>query len=210
MPSVQTLLVFAALSFGLAATPGPNMLYLVSRALAQGTGAGLVSLVGCQFGSLVIMLCAAAGLTAALFAVPYAWDVLRIGGAVYLAYLAWQCLRPGGQPIFAPRAMPKEPPGRLFGVGFATAALNPKVALFYVAVLPPFIDPALGSIFAQGAALGTVQIAVAILFDGLLVFGAAGVARFLSTRPGWMAAQRWILGGALGLLAVRLAAEGRQ
>ena len=209
MPSAQTLLVFAALSFGLAATPGPNMLYLVSRALAQGTGAGLVSLVGCQFGSLVIMLCAAAGLTAALFAVPYAWDVLRLGGAAYLAWLAWQCLRPGGEPIFAPRAMPREPAGRLFGIGFATAALNPKVALFYVAVLPPFIDPALGSVFMQGAVLGAVQIGVAIVFDGLLVYGAAGVARFLGTRPGWMAAQRWILGAALALIAVKLATESR-
>ena len=210
MPSAQTLLIFAALSFGLAATPGPNMLYLVSRALAQGTAAGLVSLVGCQFGSLVIMLCAAAGLTAALFAVPYAWDVLRISGAAYLAFLAWQCLRPGGQPIFAPRAMPREPAARLFSVGFATAALNPKVALFYMAVLPPFIDPARGSVFLQGAALGAVQIGVAIVFDGLLVYGAAGVARFLGTRPGWMAAQRWILGGVLGLIAVKLATEGRR
>lgn len=210
MPPVETLLVFAALSFGLAATPGPNMLYLVSRALAQGTGAGMVSLVGCQVGSLVIMLCAAAGLTAALFAVPYAWDVLRIGGAAYLAWLAWQCLRPGGQPIFAPRPMPREPAARLFSVGFATAALNPKVALFYVAVLPPFIDPALGSVFAQGAVLGAVQIAVAIVFDGLLVYGAAGVARFLGTRPGWMAAQRWILGVALALIAVRLATDGKR
>lgn len=210
MPAFETLLIFAALSFGLAATPGPNMLYLVSRALAQGTAAGLVSLVGCQFGSLVIMLCAAAGLTAALFAVPYAWDVLRIGGAAYLAFLAWQCLRPGGQPIFAPRAMPREPAARLFSVGFATAALNPKVALFYMAVLPPFIDPARGSVFLQGAALGAVQIGVAIVFDGLLVYGAAGVARFLGTRPGWMAAQRWILGGVLGLIAVKLATEGRR
>ncbi len=209
MPATETLLIFAALSFGLAATPGPNMLYLVSRALAQGTGAGLVSLVGCQFGSLVIMLCAAAGLTAALFAVPYAWDVLRIGGAAYLAFLAWQCLRPGGQPIFAPRAMPREPAARLISVGFATAALNPKVALFYMAVLPPFIDPARGSVFLQGATLGAVQIGVAIVFDGLLVYGAAGVARFLGTRPGWMAAQRWILGGVLGLIAVKLATEGR-
>lgn len=209
MPSVETLLVFAALSLGLAATPGPNMLYLVSRALAQGTGAGMVSLVGCQFGSLVIMLCAAAGLTAALFAVPYAWDVLRIGGAIYLLYLAWQCVRPGGQPIFSPRPMPQEPALRLFSVGFATAALNPKVAIFYVAVLPPFIDPALGNVFLQGAVLGAVQIGVAIVFDGLLVYGAAGVARFLGTRPGWMAAQRWILGAALGLIAVKLATESR-
>ena len=209
MPSVETLLVFAALSLGLAATPGPNMLYLVSRALAQGTGAGMVSLVGCQFGSLVIMLCAAAGLTAALFAVPYAWDVLRIGGAAYLMFLAWQCVRPGGQPIFAPRPLPREPAARLFSVGFATAALNPKVAIFYVAVLPPFIDPALGSVFVQGAILGAVQIGVAIVFDGLLIYGAAGVARFLGTRPAWMAAQRWILGGALALIAVKLATESR-
>ncbi|GGJ05687.1 LysE family translocator [Neoroseomonas lacus] len=210
MPSIETLLVFAALSFGLAATPGPNMLYLVSRALAQGTGAGMVSLVGCQAGSLVIMLCAAAGLTAALFAVPYAWDVLRLGGAAYLAWLAWQCLRPGGQPIFAPRAMPREPAARLFSVGFATAALNPKVALFYVAVLPPFIDPARGDVFTQGVVLGAVQVLVAIIFDGALIYGAAGVARFLGTRPGWMAAQRWVLGAALALIAVKLASEGRR
>ena len=209
MPPLETLLVFAALSLGLALTPGPNMLYLVSRALAQGTGAGMISLVGCQFGSLVIMLCAAAGLTAALFAVPYAWDVLRLGGAAYLMFLAWQCVRPGGQPIFAVRAMPQEPAVRLFTVGFATAALNPKVALFYVAVLPPFIDPARGDVFTQGAILGAVQIAVAIVFDGALVMGATGVARFLGTRPGWMAAQRWILGGALALLAVKLATESR-
>jgi threonine/homoserine/homoserine lactone efflux protein len=210
MPSLETLLVFAALSFGLAATPGPNMLYLVSRALAQGTGAGMISLVGCQMGSLVIMLCAAAGLTAALFAVPYAWDILRLGGAAYLAFLAWQCLRPGGQPIFAPRPLPREPAARLFSVGFATAALNPKVALFYVAVLPPFIDPARGDVLMQGVVLGAVQIGVAILFDGALVHGAAGVARFLGTRPGWMAAQRWILGAALALIAVKLASEGRR
>jgi threonine/homoserine/homoserine lactone efflux protein len=207
MPSAETLLVFAALSFGLAATPGPNMLYLVSRALAQGTGAGMISLVGCQAGSLVIMLCAAAGLTAALFAVPFAWDALRLGGAAYLMFLAWQCVRPGGQPIFAPRPLPREPTARLFSVGFATAVLNPKVALFYVAVLPPFIDPARGDVLMQGIVLGSVQIGVAIVFDGALVYGAAGVARFLGTRPGWMAAQRWILGAALGLIAAKLATE---
>jgi threonine/homoserine/homoserine lactone efflux protein len=209
VPAADTLLVFAALSLGLALTPGPNMLYLVSRSLAQGTGAGMVSLIGCQAGSLAIMLCAAAGITAALLAVPYAWDILRLGGAAYLLFLAWQCVRPGGQPLFAPRAMPREPARRLFAVGFATAALNPKVALFYMAVLPPFLDPARGDVFLQGAMLGAVQVVVCTGFDALLVWGAAGTARFLGTRPGWMAAQRWVLGAALGLLAVKLAAEGR-
>ena len=209
MPSAETLLVFAALSLGLALTPGPNMLYLVSRSLAQGTGAGMVSLVGCQAGSLAIMLAAAAGITAALVAVPYAWDVLRLGGAAYLLFLAWQCVRPGGQPLFAPRPMPREPAARLFAVGFATAALNPKVALFYMAVLPPFIDPARGDVVPAGALLGAIQIAVCTGFDAMLVWGAAATARFLGERPAWLAAQRWVLGAALGLLAVKLATQGR-
>jgi threonine/homoserine/homoserine lactone efflux protein len=207
VPAFETLLVFAALSLGLALTPGPNMLYLVSRSLAQGTGAGMISLVGCQAGSLAIMLCAAAGITAALLAIPYAWDALRLGGAAYLLFLAWQCVKPGGQPIFAPRAMPREPASRLFWVGFATAALNPKVALFYMAVLPPFLDPALGNVFVQAAVLGFVQIGICTLFDAALVWGAAGTARFLGARPGWMAAQRWLLGAALGLIAVKLATD---
>ena len=217
MPGLDTLLVFAALSLGLALTPGPNMLYLVSRALAQGRRAGMISLIGCQAGTLLVMLLAAAGITTALMAVPYAWDALRLGGAAYLAFLAWQCLRPGGQPLFAPQPaathggatgwgpLPAEPDGRLFAIGFATAAPNPKVALFYVAVLPPFIDPARGDVFVQGAILGLVQIAVGIAFDALLVRGAAGTARFLADRPAWLAAQRWILGGALALLALKLA-----
>ena len=209
MPSAETLLVFAVLSLGLAATPGPNMVYLVSRSLAQGTGAGLVSLIGCQFGSLLIMLCAAAGITAALFAVPLAWDALRLGGAAYLLFLAWQCIRPGGAPIFAARPMPREPAWRLFTVGIATAALNPKVALFYVAVLPPFIDASRGDVLLQGIILGGIQIAVCTVFDAALVWGAAGVSRFMGARPGWMAAQRWVLGGALGLIAVKLATEGQ-
>ena len=209
MPSAETLLVFAALSLGLAVTPGPNMLYLVSRSLAQGTAAGMISLAGCQFGSLAIMICAAAGITAALMAIPYAWDVLRLGGAAYLAFLAWQCVRPGGQPLFAPRALPREPAARLFGVGFATAALNPKVALFYMAVLPPFLDPERGSLLLQAVILGLTQIIVCTAWDAVLVRGAAGTAKFLSTKPFWMAVQRWVLGAALALLAVKLATEAR-
>ncbi len=207
MPAPETLLVFAALSLGLALTPGPNMLYLVSRTLAQGTGAGVVSLFGCQFGSLAIALLAAAGITAALLAVPYAWDVLRLGGAAYLAWLAWQCVRPGGRPIFAPQEMPREGSLRLFSLGAATALLNPKVALFYMAVLPPFLSPERGDVFLQAAILGAVQVLVCTLFDGLLVLCAGGVSRFLTGRPFWMAAQRWVLGTALGLLAAKLALQ---
>lgn len=210
MPDTAALITFAALSLGLAVTPGPNMLYLVSRSLAQGNRAGLVSLAGCQAGSAVIMLGAAAGVTAALLAVPYAYDVMRLGGAAYLMWLAWQSVRPGGQPLFSPRPMPRESDLRLFSIGMATAALNPKVALFYVAVLPPFMNPEAGQLFLQAIILGSVQIIVCTLFDALLVSGAGGVARFLNARPLWMAAQRWVLGLALALIAVKLATDTRQ
>jgi threonine/homoserine/homoserine lactone efflux protein len=205
MPSLETLLVFAALSAILAITPGPNMLYLVSRVLAQGTRAGMISMAGCALGSVAIMVCAVAGIMAALLAIPHAWDALRFGGAAYLAWLAWQCLRPGAEPLFAPRTLPREPAGRLFTVGFATAALNPKVALFYMAVLPPFIDARAGHVLLQGVVLGTLQVAIGAAFNALLVRGAAGTARFLATRPLWLAAQRYVLGAALALIAAQLA-----
>lgn len=205
MPSLHPLLMFSALAVALAVTPGPNMLYLVSRALAQGTRAGMISLAGCALGSATIMLCAAAGITAALLAIPYAWDAMRIGGAAYLAWMAWQCLKPGADPLFAPRTLPREPDAKLFAVGFATAALNPKVALFYMAVLPPFIDASAENVLLQGAVLGALQVGIGAVFDALLVYGAAGTARFLATRPVWLAAQRYVLGIALALIAAKLA-----
>jgi threonine/homoserine/homoserine lactone efflux protein len=79
-----------------------------------------------------------------------------------------------------------------------------------MAVLPPFLDPARGNLFMQAAMLGFVQIAVCALWDAVLVWGAAGTAKFLATKPLWMAAQRWVLGAALGLLAVKLATEARE
>lgn len=210
MPTLETLAIFAALSFGLWVTPGPNMLYLVSRSLAQGTRAGMVSLAGCQAGSLVYALLGAAGVTAVLLAVPAAHTTLALAGAAYLAWLAWQTLKPGGQSMFAPRELPPAPDRALFAMGAGTALLNPKVALFYVAVLPPFIDPALGHVFVQGAILGLLQVAICTLGDAVLVYGAGSVQRFLAERPVWMAAQRWILGLALAALAVKLALDARR
>lgn len=210
MPSTVTLLTFAALAFGLWITPGPNMLYLVSRSLAQGTRAGMVSLVGCQAGSTVYALLGAAGITAVLLAVPAAHAVLALGGAIYLAWLAWQTLKPGGRSVLEPRALPPAPDRALFTMGVGTALLNPKVALFYVAVLPPFIDPALGHVFLQGVLLGMLQVLICTLGDAVLVFGAGGVQRFMASRPVWMAAQRWVLGLALAGLAVLLAIDLRR
>ncbi len=209
MPSTATLLTFAALSVGLFITPGPNMIYLISRSLTQGRRAGVISLAGCLMGNAIYALLGAAGISAVLFAVPVAYDALRFGGAAYLAWMAWQSLRPSGASLFAPRPLPREGALRLFTVGAATALLNPKVALFYVAVLPPFIDPARGSVFLQGATLGLLQVIICALGDALLVLGAGGVAGFLATRPLWLSIQRYVMGGALGLLAFKLATTER-
>ena len=97
MPSPSTLAAFALIALGLVLTPGPNMIYLISRSIAQGPLAGLISLGGVALGFVFYMLCAAFGITALLFAVPYAYDALRFAGAAYLLWLAWQTLRPGGQ-----------------------------------------------------------------------------------------------------------------
>jgi len=90
MPHLSSLLGFALVSLGMVLTPGPNMIYLISRSIAQGRRAGLISLGGVALGFVFYMLCAAFGITALLFAVPYAYDALRFGGALYLLYLAWK------------------------------------------------------------------------------------------------------------------------
>src|SRR6201993_1046278 len=96
MPATSSLLGFALISLGLVLTPGPNMIYLISRSITQGPAAGIVSLGGVALGFVFYMLCAAFGITALLFAVPYAYDALRFAGAAYLLWLAWQAVKRGG------------------------------------------------------------------------------------------------------------------
>src|SRR2546429_7781458 len=98
MPQASSLLAFALISFGLVLTPGPNMIYLISRSITQGPMAGIVSLGGVALGFVFYMLCAAFGVTALLLALPYAYDALRFAGAAYLLWLGWQALQPGRRP----------------------------------------------------------------------------------------------------------------
>src|ERR1700685_637668 len=96
MPGPAALFGFALVALGLVLTPGPNMMYVVSRSVCQGGRAGLVSLGGVGVGFLIYMVAAACGVTGLLLAVPLAYAALRSAGACYLLYLAWQALRPGG------------------------------------------------------------------------------------------------------------------
>lgn len=210
MPTIPTLLAFALISLGMVLTPGPNMIYLISRSITQGRAAGLISLGGVALGFVFYMLCAAFGITALVFAVPYAYDALRFAGAAYLLWLAWQAVKPGGQSPFHVKALPKDSPARLFTMGFVTNLLNPKIAILYLSLLPQFIDPAKGSLLFQSVALGFTQIAVSVTVNAMIAIAAGTVATFLATRPGWLLVQRWLMGAVLAGLAVRMATEARR
>lgn len=141
MPGIESLLGFALLCLGMVLTPGPNMVYLVSRSISQGRRAGLVSLGGVGLGFVAYMLCAAFGITTLLLAVPYAYDSLRLTGAAYLLWLAWQAVRPSGHSPFEVRSLPPDGPRKLFVMGLLTSLLNPKVAVMYLSLLPQLSRP---------------------------------------------------------------------
>ena len=154
MPDSSALLAFGLISLGMVLTPGPNMIYLISRSICQGRTAGLISLGGVALGFLVYLVCAALGITALLMAVPHAYDVLRFAGAAYLLYLAWQLWRANPE---AEQQMAGASVGfwRLARQEFLVAAGNPKAILLFTAFLPQFVDPS-RPVPAQFAVLGTL------------------------------------------------------
>ena len=198
---------FAALALAMVLTPGPNMAYLVSRTICQGRSAGLISLGGVGVGFIVYVLLAAFGITALLFAVPLAYDALRIAGAAYLGWMAWNALKPGGASPFQVRSLPADSHRRLFSMGLLTSLLNPKVAALYLSLLPQFIDPAAGHVLGQTIVLGLTQIAISLTVNALIVLTAGAVSAFLSGRPFWTLVQRWLMGTVLAALAVRMAID---
>ncbi|MDM0117106.1 LysE family translocator [Variovorax sp. J22R133] len=196
--------------FGLAAlllvlTPGPNMIYCVSRTLCQGREAGFYSLAGVLLGFVVHLSTAALGLTAVLLAVPLAFDAIRMAGAAYLLWMAWQAVKPGGVAPFEARLLPQDSPGKLFRMGFFTNVLNPKVAMFYLSFFPQFLHPDRGSVLLQSVQLGAVQIGVSTVVNTGLVRGAAAITAVLSQSRGWLLAQRYVMGSVLAALAARVA-----
>jgi len=202
MISIEALVGLTLIALGMVLTPGPNMAYLVSRTLSQGRITGMISLAGVALGFVVYLLASALGLAALFKAVPMAYDVVRVAGALYLGYLAWNLLKPGGVSPFETRDLPPHSPRRLFSMGLLTNLLNPKIALMYSALIPQFIDPAAGATLQQFLQLGLVQIAIAVTVNGLIVLAAARVSRFLRGRPRALRAQRWVSGGVLGGFAV--------
>jgi len=209
MPATASLIAFASLAVAVVLTPGPNMIYMISRAITQGRMAGLIAYAGVALGFVVYLFCAAFGLTAIVFAVPYAYDVLRFVGAAYIAWLAFEALRPGGKSPFQVKSLPAARPHRLFLMGLLTSLLNPKMAIFYLALLPNFIDPA-HNVLTQSLALGSLHIVISIIINTLIACAAGSIAAFLTARPAWLVAQRWLMGTMLGGLAISMALESRK
>ena len=209
MPATANLIAFASLAVAVVLTPGPNMIYMISRAITQGRLAGLIAYSGVALGFVAYLLGAAFGLTAIVFAVPYAYDALRFVGAAYIGWLAFEALRPGGKSPFQVRTLPVASTRRLFLMGLLTSLLNPKMAIFYLALLPNFIDPS-GNVLAQSIALGSLHIAISVAINMSIACAAGSIAAFLMARPNWLLAQRWVMGTMLGALAMRMALEGRR
>ncbi|GLY68595.1 LysE family translocator [Amycolatopsis taiwanensis] len=205
MLPLSSLAGVAVIALGMVLTPGPNMVYLASRSISQGRDAGLVSLAGVAVGFLCYLLAAAVGLSTLFMAVPLAYDLVKIAGALYLGYVAWGMLRPGGRSPFQTQQLSPHSRKRLFTMGLVTNLLNPKIALMYAALLPQFLRPGTGRLWGQFLQLGAVQIVIAVTVNGLIVYLAAAIANYLKDRPKAMTAQRLVAGTVLGIFAVKMA-----
>jgi threonine/homoserine/homoserine lactone efflux protein len=209
MPDFSSLLVFVAAGLLLNITPGPDVLYIVGRSLAQGRIAGVISALGISTGCLFHVAAAALGLSALVLAVPVAYDIVRYTGAAYLVWLGVRAIVSKSSPLDVQRVEPDRL-GRIFRQGMLTNILNPKVALFFLAFLPQFTDPARGPLPLQVTLLGLIFIANGTVVCILYAIGASWLGEWLRTRYDIAAWLNRAMGGLFIGLGVRLAFGNRR
>lgn len=208
MIPVKELLVFALAAFGLVITPGPNMIYLVSRVVTQGRWAGFISLLGVVAGFLIHIMLVSFGLTAVLLTVPYAYLILKSLGVCYLLYLALQAILPNSSGLFElKQGLANDTPRKLFSMGFLTSMLNPKIAVFYLSFFPQFINVAYGSILSQSLELGFTQVFISFSVNFLIILSASRMTRWFARNPFWIKIQKWFMASVLAGLAIKMAFE---
>ncbi|GAB4029047.1 LysE family translocator [Spirosoma gilvum] len=211
MLPINELLLFSLAALGLVLTPGPNMIYLISRSITQGRRAGILSLSGVLMGFWVHILLVSAGLTAIFMAIPVVYEVLRWLGVGYLLYLAWVAIKPGSVSPFDVKktvgTSTHDSAGKLFRMGFLTNVLNPKVAVFYVSFFPQFTRPEYGSLWTQNVQLGVTQLLISATINLAIVLSASRMARWFQARPGYIRVQKWVMASILTGLAVRMAID---
>jgi len=201
MPDPSIILLFAAATMALLVVPGPAVVYIVTRSVAQGRTAGLLSVLGIHVGSVVHVVAAAVGISAVLAASPTAFTAVQYLGAAYLLYLGVQKLRQS-----ADNEQHVEPPvesnARLFGQGIVVNLLKPKTAVFFLAFIPQFVDPERGWVPLQLVMFGIGFIILGILSDGSYAL----LASMLSGRLRRTPRTRRLLDRASGIIYLLLAA----
>ena len=200
-PTTLALFTLACLALNL--TPGPDMLLVATRAAGQGRLAGFATYFGIAAGAYVHGLALALGLSQLFVAVPLAYDLVRYAGAAYLLFLAWQAFR--APPVLArPAGLRRHRIRTMLMQGFLTNVLNPKVALFFLALFPQFLNPEAGSIGLQVLILVTVLNTTGLLVNGAVVLIAARAGTAMAGRG---ALVRWgnaLTGAIFAGLALRL------
>lgn len=182
-PDPSVLLPFAVATVVIALTPVPDMTFFIGRALSQGRAAGLAAMAGASTGILVHTVLVAVGLSALIVAAPTAFLMLKVAGALYLAWLAIQAIRHGSALTLPERPAPRAGLVSTWASGLAINLLNPKIILFFMTFLPQFVRAGDPHAAAQLFFLGLLFIAIALVITVPMIFAADRVAATLRTRP---------------------------
>ncbi|HEX5438626.1 MAG TPA: LysE family translocator [Gemmatimonadaceae bacterium] len=204
MPTLSTLLVFMAAGLALNLTPGPDMLYVIARSAGGGRRAGIVSALGIATGTLVHITLVAAGLAGVLRTVPLAFDVVKYTGAAYLVYLGVRALM-SREHVAHAASLPPASLAVLYRQGIVTNVLNPKVALFFLALLPQFVDPTRGPIAPQIVLLGMLFNTSGTLVNCAVAAGTGALSGWARERARGVTALRRLIGLVFIGIGARLA-----
>jgi threonine/homoserine/homoserine lactone efflux protein len=201
---VSNLLLFASIIVVLALTPGPDIIYITTRGMAQGRRAALLSTVGICIGYLVYTILAAMGLSALLQSSAIAFDIVRYAGAGYLVYLGIRALlAKAGGPLTKGEVY-AAPAGRILQQGILTSMLNPKGILVFAALLPQFVNPHLGSVPLQMTAFGLTFTLICLCIYGGYAYLSGSLGEKLAAQPRFVSVLRWLTGSVLIGLGARL------
>src|SRR5690606_19744093 len=205
MVPLSDFLLFGLASMLLTISPGPSMLYLMSRTLVQGRRAGIISLLGINCGSLFHICMMGFGLSIVLFTIPFVFGLLKIFGAAYLLYLAYNTVKRKNVSFNTDSNPIVHSASGLFKMGFFSNLLNPKTALFYISFLPQFIKPEEGSVALQSLALGAIQITISFIIYSMIVISMEKLRNLLNQNTIWQQVQKWFMASVLVGLAIKLA-----
>jgi threonine/homoserine/homoserine lactone efflux protein len=202
----EKLALFIASSLALLVVPGPAVLYIVTRSLSQGRAAGLVSMLGVNSGALLHTVAAALGLSAILVSSALAFSVVKYAGAAYLIYLGVRQFFTKG--AFENIELKQDSLSRIFTQGVVVSVLNPKLALFFFAFLPQFVDPSRGNVALQMLGLGLLFVALAACSDGVYAMLSSSLGRWLQKNPRFASRQKYVTGSVYVGLGVTAALTG--